>query len=495
MKTYVTIASLILCFSFHTFSQTPNILWIKIIGANYADNRAYSVKQTIDNGYIITGYTDSFGAGGHDVWLLKTDTNGDTLWTKTYGGIYWDEGKSAQQTMDGGYIIAGHSKSFGNGGGHDDVWLIKTNIDGDTMWTKTFGEFNEDYGYSVQQTADNGYIITGETLNIGTGTNLYLIKTDSAGNSIWIKSYGGISNEAGYSVQQTDDGGFIIAGVAWEGISTALRNAWLIKTDNAGDTIWTKKFGYTMKDDWCHSVQQTSDGGYIIVGETTFNGNGGYDVWLIKTNTTGDTLWTKTFGGSADDYGYSVEQTSDDGYIICGYTESFGSGYFDGWLIRTDSNGDTLWTKTIGGANPDFCYSVCQTIDEGYIITGYTTSYGLGANKIWLIKVAADPTAIDETGERVINDYQLYQNYPNPFNPTTKIKYSIPNIVETHSYASVQLKVYDILGREIAILVNEKQKSGYYEVKWDASSQSSGVYFYRITVENYVETRKMILLR
>ena len=476
-------------------AQAPNTLWTKTFGGNLYDV-GRSVQQTDDGGYIITGHTNSFGAGVNDVWLIKTDTDGDIMWTKTFGGIYNDEGYSVQQTIDGGYIITGYTRSYGAGG--NDVWLIKTDDVGDTLWTNTFGKFSHEYGNSVQQTADGGYIITGATLNINSGYDVYLIKTDVAGDSLWTKTFrGGNYLDEGYSVQQTADGGYIITGVTSR--SSALRDIWLIRTNTTGTILWTKDFGGS-GDNWSHSVQQTTDGGYIITGETTSFDAGEYDIWLIRTDTKGDTLWTKTFGGIGSDYGYSVQQTTDGGYIITGYTESFGFGGFDAWLIRTDTNGDALWTKTFGGISPDFGYSVQQTADGGYIITGYTISFGKGGD-IYLIKVAADNiTAIDEMPESVINDYRLLQNYPNPFNTNTKIKYTVPSNLK-YGMSNVTLKVFNFLGNEIATLVNEEKPAGTYEIEFNTQLTTdnkpllSGFYFCRLQTENFSETIKMLYLK
>jgi len=353
----------------------------------FFDDDGYSVTQTNDGGYIIVGYTYSFGASLTDVYLIRTDEVGDTLWTRMFGGPGYDDGYSVAQTSYGGYVVTGYTGSFGAGG--PDVYLIKTDGAGDTVGTRTYGGPSDDYGYSVQQTADGGYIIAGYTASYGVGgIDVYLIKTDSVGDTAWTRTFGGPSDDFGRSVEQTADGGYIIAGHTWS-FGAGLADVYLIKTDAAGDTAWTRTFGGS-EWDFGHSVQQTADGGYIIAGYTYSFGAGNSDVYLIKTDGAGDTIRTRTFGGSSDDFGRSVDWTAGGGYIIAGYTDSFGAGYDDVYLIKTNGSGDTLWTRTYGGPDYERGRSVKQTADGGYIITGFTTSSGAGAYDVYLIKTDAD---------------------------------------------------------------------------------------------------------
>ena len=362
------------------FAQ-PDTLWTSTFGGSEHD-WGYSVQQTTDGGYIITGNTVSFGNGNQDIWIIKTDSQGIEEWNQTFGGSENDRGNSVQQTTDGGYIITGYTRSFGNGS--SDVWLIKTNSNGDEEWNQTFGGSEYDRGNSVQQTTDGGYIITGYTRSFGNGdSDVWLIKTDSQGNEVWNHTFGGGGYEKGYSVQQTTDGGYIVVG----GYNDYL---WLLKIDSQGNEEWNQTFGYGSIG---YSVHQTTDGGYIITGSIHETGVGYSKVYLIKTNSNGESEWSITFGGDDIDQqisGHSVQQTLDGGYIITGYTNLIGNGSDDVWLIKTDAQGNEEWNQTFGGESDDIGYSVQQTTDGGYIITGETTSFGNGESDVWLIRLEGD---------------------------------------------------------------------------------------------------------
>jgi nicotinamide riboside kinase len=345
---------------------------------------AYSVQHTSDGGYIIAGTTRSFGAGNEDIILIKTDANGNIIWAKTYGGTGDDAAYSVQQTSDGGYILAGYTYSFTVGGA---LFLIKTDANGNIIWAKTYGgidTFESWHAYSVQQIFDGGYIVAGTVIFFDV-MHIFLIKADANGNVQWAKIYG-IYWDWGYFVQQTSDGGYIVAGTT---ASTSWNDIFLIKTDANGNIIWAKTYGGTGID-IAYSVQQTSDGGYIIASITNSFGAGNEDIILIKTDANGNIIWAKTYGGTNSDYAFSVQQTSDGGYIVAGRTQSFGAGGYDLLLINTDANGNVIWAKTYGGTSWDNASSVQQTSDGGYIVAGYTGSFGAGNGDIFLIKTDAN---------------------------------------------------------------------------------------------------------
>jgi len=312
--------------------------WSQTYGGSY-DDVGYSLQQTSDGGYIIVGYTRSYGAGLHDAWLIKTDAVGNEEWNETFGGTHIDRGNSVQQTGDGGYIVAGTTYTTDH-----NAWLIKTDDGGNELWSQTYGGDGVERGNAVLTTADNGYILIGETNSYGAG---YII--------------------TGYT------GSF----------GSGDKDVWLIKTDAVGNELWNKTFGGA-EGDVGESVQQTSDGGYIINGYTGSFGSGDKDVWLIKTDAVGNELWNKTFGGNLADIGYSVQQISDGGYVFAGTTKSFSPSIASHvWIVKTDQDGNELGNMTLGEM---VGHCVQQTMDEGFIIAGYGTTPG-NRDDVRLIKI------------------------------------------------------------------------------------------------------------
>lgn len=468
-----------------TYSQV-NTAWIKTFGG-VSNDAAYSVKQTSDGGYILVGETSSFGAGNSDVWLIKTNYVGDTLWTKTFGGNSFDFGYSVKQITNGGYILTGWTRSFNTMLDYD-VWLINLDSNGNTIWTKRFGGNYQDGANSVDQTLDGGFIITGFTESFGVGgSDVWLIKTNSSGDTVWTKTFGGINNDFGSAVRQTSDGGYIITGYT-ESFGAGARDVWLIKTDILGNLQWSQTFGGNL-DDRGFSSLETSDGGYIVTGFTESFGSGGSDVLLIKTDINGNPLWYKTYGGVFDDGGYAIIQTSDGGFMISAHTASFGTGGGAVWMIKTDEFGDSLWTRIFNGGGFDRAFSVQQTTDYGYIITGSTSSFGAGGYDVWLIKTTPDITNIGQTSFGLSSEYSLSQNYPNPFNSITEISWYSP-IGALHT-----LKVFDILGNEVATLINEYLGAGKHKISFNAFNLASGLYIYKLQADDFIENKKMIYLK
>lgn len=491
-KTFILLVTIFfICTLMLSAYSKPDTTWTRLFGGSqYEFGRC--IEQTYDGGYILVGDTYSYGAGDKDIYLIKIKPDGDTLWTKTYGGTGEEDGFSVQQTSDSGYIILGATSSYGIGG--FSFWLVKTKPNGDTLWTKVFGGSEWDWGYSVRQTSDKGYILTGYTESYGPSpyiSNLWLIKTDSLGNTDWSKVYGGDNTDYGCLVRETSDGGYIIIGDTYS-FGAAKRNIYLLKTNSIGDTSWTRTFGGDSSDAG-KSVQQTYDGGYILTGYTESYGAGDKDFWLIKTDSNGIMEWDKTFGGSYEERGESVCQTNDSGYIITGNTESYGNGNSDVYIVRTDIDGDTIWTSTYGWSNQDWGRCIEQTDDGGYIIAGDTyTSLSTGEYDMYVIKLDSETGIKCKSIERtnMIN----IKNYPNPFVSSTNIYL----IIEQEQI--INLSVYDIKGQRIKNIINRSLPIGNYNFKWNGRNSSGnrmkpGVYFYKAIIGNKSFSGKIILIK
>ena len=293
-------------------------------------------------------------------------------------------------------------------------------------------------------------------------------------NAIWIRTFGGINSDYGRSIQQVFNDGYILIGTTASFGNN--NNAWLIKIDAEGNQEWDKTFGGS-NDDFGSCIQHTIDGGYIIVGWTNSFGGGNNDAWLIKTDAEGNEEWDKPFGGSDSDRGYSVQQTTDGGYIITGETKSFGNGESDLWLIKTDAQGNGEWNKPFGGSDSDRGYAVQQTENNEYVITGWTKSFGNGNNDAWLIKIENPLAEIDDSF--IPNIFVFHQNYPNPFNPITLLEYDLPKD------ELVNITMYDMKGRMFKTITNGLNTAGYKSVHWNATNDrnetvSAGVYLYSI---------------
>jgi uncharacterized delta-60 repeat protein len=367
-------------------STTPSTqtVWQKTYGGSDWD-WANSIQQTKDGGYIVAGGT--YGAGSADIYIIKLDANGNKLWEKTFGGSNNDEAYSIRQTSDGGYIVAGYTESFGAGSA--DIYIIKLDANGNEKWQKSYGGSNDDWANSIQQTKDGGYIVAGGTYSFGAGgLDVYVIKLDASGDMKWYKTYGESNDDNAWSIQQTTDGGYIVAG--WtKSFGEGGMDVYAIKLDANGNEKWQKSYGGS-NDDWANSIQQTKDGGYIVAGGTYSFGAGGLDVYVIKLDASGDMKWYKTYGESNDDNAWSIQQTTDGGYIVAGWTNSLGAGSYDVYVIKLDANGNEKWQKSYGGSNDDWAYYIQQTNDGGYIVAGVTNSFGAGGYDVYIIKMDSE---------------------------------------------------------------------------------------------------------
>ena len=345
------------------------------------------VIETSDGGYALLAETTAIGSGENDFYLVKTDRFGNEIFSNAYGGKSDEYGNSLVQTSDGGYALFGKGYAFEEKSW--DMYLVKADANGEKLWDKYFGGERWEEGFSVKETTDGGLILFGATFSTGAGEwDMYLVKTDKDGNEEWSKTYGDVKYDKGASVAQTTDGGYILFGKT-NSFGAEGWDMYLVKTDKDGNKEWEQFYGGSA-DDIGTSVAQTSDGGYVIFGYSMSFGRRDWDMAMYKTDSKGEVLWEKSFGGTGREEGYSVKQTSDGGYILCGLTDSLGAGSYDMYLIKTDSSGNNVWERVLGGINSEYGYSVKQTSDGGYILFGYNDPAQTGTGFLFLVKTDAN---------------------------------------------------------------------------------------------------------
>lgn len=340
-----------------------------------------SFVQTADQGFAIAGFTSYEGITHEDALVIKTNSSGDQLWMKRFGGKHEDGAFSIIENSDKDLIVCGFTDTFGNL--NYDSWIIKINEKGDHIWNKTVKIINGSACLSIIQDLDGGYVFTG-LANYSDSPDILLVKVDKKGKMLWHKTYGGEKDDVGLSVVHAKEGGYVITGYT-SSLTNGKEDVCVIKTNKKGDKIWSKVYGGP-ENDRGHSIINTDDEGFVIAGFTQSFGEGLDDIWLIKLDHKGNKLWNKTFGGIESDRAFSVVRTSDNGLAITGFTNSFGAGNEDLWIIKTDANGTHLWNRTFGGIEKDRGRCIVQTISGPLAVIGYTASYEESKVNVWLLK-------------------------------------------------------------------------------------------------------------
>jgi hypothetical protein len=566
-------------------ASSQTITFTKTLGGAQYDEGA-SIEQTPDGGFIICGTVTPCGSCPTRLYLGRLSKEGNVVWEQTYPGTVFARGEYAHQAPSGGYIVVGDTYPDSIAGS-DRILVFLADSLGKVEWSK---QFFGDYGYSVQPTSDNGFVLLGSIYGgLGVNDQTLVYKLDKYGNEVWGRSYHLAIGSQGTSLMETRDHGFVVTGFT-EFSDPARSLVMLIKTDPVGDTLWTRFYGRDSANQQAlgYDVISQSDGGFIVSGTTVMPDGSGCGKYLIKADSSGKSVWTRIYGNAPVSDARRVQQTTDGGYILGGSIASPVDLISKMSLVKTNAAGDTLWTKTYGGAQNDYGVGVVQTSDSGYALVGTTESFGAGSGDIYVIKTdknggVSEPlpiqlsafsgapagggsvklswATVSETnsfgfyvdrrnaGEQVFatlpgsfihghgtttipqtytfldrsvttgswyyrirqvdldgsvhyNDpvrvevppadlpvsFNLDQNYPNPFNPTTTIRYALP------AMSFVTLSVFNALGQQVAVLVNDTQDPGYHEVRFDGGSLASGVYFYRLKAGAFIQTRKMLLL-
>jgi len=343
--------------------------WARTIGGTGVDTFT-STLRTGDGGYLFGGHTTSFGAGGRDAWLVKTDASGDIVWQRTYGGAGNDTLADMDVTEGEGIVFVGSTESFGAGG--LDVWCVRLDADGNLVWQNTYGSKNEEWALCVERAPDGGFIVGG-VLRDPSQRNAWCLKLDALGIVVWQKAFLASTLDGVRDMRATADGGVILVG----NTDDALCDVWCIRLDSIGNVAWQQAYTGSGSD-VVDAVDATDDGGYVFAGYTDSFGSGSVDAWLVRLDALGNVLWQRTYEGGNDDAFMAVRTTADGGSIVEGTTNSSGAGNWDVWCVKLGPSGDVIWQKTSGGVDIDGGTGVEVATDGGYVLAGYTLSFGAG---------------------------------------------------------------------------------------------------------------------
>ncbi|MBC8146459.1 MAG: T9SS type A sorting domain-containing protein [Bacteroidetes bacterium] len=453
-------------------------------GYNYGKR----VLQTEDNGYLILGNKSGF-TGSSDIYLIKTGTLGKLVWDKAIGNASIEVAEDMKPTFDKGYIIAGYS----NYGANNDYQLLLIKIDSlyNVEWLKNFGGTNWDFGYSVVQSPDSGFIVAGETYSYGNGANdVFILKTDLNGNKLWHKAYGGQNEDVAMCIVNSDTN-YLLTGYT-NSFGNGQYDCYVLCFDASGDTLWTRTFGDSL-DDKAFSIMHTNDKNIIIAGSTENYGAVKIDGLIIKIDSMGNQIWTNKHGGQEDDQFFHCLMEPNNDMLFTGYTESFGYDKKDVYLVLSDNYGNFKETNTFGRAKNDNANSIINTSDNAYALIGSTTSLGIGESNIYFIKTDSllqidNNTYSHELNILEIEDEDFFQIclFPNPSDG----KFSI--ISKKLNIKNAVLEVYDVNGRKVydksEIYLNPNSL-----LNFEISHLNNGFYFIKILNNDYSIIRKLII--
>jgi hypothetical protein len=446
------------------FISSSQTYFQKVYSAPY-DQEGQDVLPTPDGGYMIAGYTGNSNQSDCDVYIIKADAFGNLVWTKTYGGARPDFPYHMLATADGNYFLIGYSRSYSSG--DSDILLMKIDQSGNQMWMKTYGGNGNDEGRDIIATADGNYLIVGSSNSPSLADqNANLIKIDPAGNVIWSQLYGGSSDDFGNSVKQCSDGGFIMLGQTY-GVGNG--DAYLVRTDASGVTTWTKTFGGAQADEGIY-INVNSDNSFIFIIRDSSNAGQDIDTRLTKTDPSGNQIWSKVYGGTKKDTPKMIQPTSDGGYIIAAISRSFGWINPDMWILKCNNGGDTTWTRHYGGVNNEHCYVVREQPDGSYIAIGKTASYGPDLDPMFLKLNSSGTLAVGINElDAIANNIRLY---PNPTNGNLKVElkdFKATRITVTNTLGQ-NIYQKEFKGEETVDIDLDDKRAGLYLLKCESGS-------------------------
>jgi len=469
-----------------TVQAQPDTAWTKRFG-DEGDQICHALIQTADGGFAMTGFTQVEQRVGRGAcFLIKTDPSGESDWSQIYDEDSTACPNSMILTDDGGFALSGNYTVAGGGG--FDFGLTRTDSLGQRTWTHHYGGPQTDWCWSVIETSDGGFVLAGYTWSFGVGErDFWLVKTDADGVVLWSRTFGGAGADICYSVIQTSDGGLAFAGTT-ESFGSGEQDFWLIRTNQNGDSLWSRTYG-GINADQCYTLIQTSDAGFALAGYTWLTNNEGRgNFYIVRTDENGDILWTKNFGGASSEVCYSILQTADGGFALAGDSESFGNGYLDFWMVRIDSDGNSLWSANFGNPPKDECVSVVMTADGSFVLGGTSYSFA-GSGDFYLVKTTPDPVSVSNNGFVPNPTFlSLLSTYPNPFNSSISVGF------RTASPGMYALDVIDPQGRSLGVISQGYKLAGERRLVWNSDGLPGGNYWLRLTDSQGGQDIKSIVL-
>lgn len=459
-------------------AQNPDTVWTKRFGGNQED-QGRAVARADGGECYFAGYTYSSGSGLSDMLLVKLDAQGDTSWTRTVGGTQSDGAYSVVFTPEGP-VFAGYTESEGAGG--KDFYVVAVNPEGETTRTRTFGGPQDDVAYAASQSLE-ALVFAGYTESYGNGQkDMWLVRTSPVGESLWTRSFGGPNDDVAYGVLGTHTSEIVAVGCSDGNLN-------LLKLDMEGNRMWEKTIGGS-NDDIGYDIIQTMDDAYLVVGMTKSFCNGISDVWVLKYNTEGETLWTRSVGGEGAEEGYSVYQTVDDGVIVAGISIAATDGDTGAYIAKLDAQGTVMWSEIYGEEDvPEIAYSIIQGDDENFTFGGVKCG---ADDDAWLVRILPHPSGI--AAPEPIRTSLTDRVVPNPFNSSVSISYQLPRA------GRIDLAVYDMLGQEVKSLASGLCEAGSHQAVWNGTDVlgnqvANGLYFIRLEAGDQAHTAQVLLQR
>ena len=499
-------------FSSIAFSQ-PIITWQKCIGGTDGEQGVY-VSQTHDNGFIVAGDTYSSDGdilnnhGSSDVLIIRFDSTNNVMWKKTYGGSSDEGAVCIIETPDHGFIFtAGTESNDGDVSGNhgdNDIWIVKIDSIGNLLWQKTFGDTTYDEAFSIIQNTNGNYVIGGWISKGYYDEDFCLICIDPSGNLMWQKTYGGTDTDWGYQVIQTIDGGYMLSGWTYSNDGDVSFNhgeedVWLVKTDASGNLQWEKTYGGS-EDDYGDNIIQLANGEYVFAAAAESidgdvqNSIEGPDYWIVKIDPTGNILSQKIYGGTDFDEPYRMIRTQDGGFLVTGFTSSYdvdisgNHGYDDAWTLKLDSNLNKVWSLCSGGTDEDEAIGVCQLASGDYLLTGYAYSND------------GDVSGNHGGGYEDIWTFRLSTSTGVPEIFSGNEINVFPNPAASEIYLNFHsnlnqncsIEINDVCGR-CALKKAIDANTGLNKVQLDIRNLDSGVYFFTINLKEGVFSKRIVI--